>query len=150
MLPNVCNNTDKLFETRRVTVLAFLKDWLFKEEDGNATIETVLWMPFFVALFTLIVDGTIIFNNHSNVLRIVHDANRAFSVGRVESGTDCENLIAANAKHISDNLEVQTVVVDGVITTRVRIPVEDMDMTGLFTSIADATLTINAQHFLEI
>ena len=107
-------------------------------------------MPFFVALFTLIVDGTIIFNNHSNVLRIVHDANRAFSVGRVETGAAAEQMIAANAAHISKNMEIQTIVSNGIIVTRVRIPVKDMDMTGLFSGIADATLTINAQHYLEI
>ena len=107
-------------------------------------------MPFFVALFTLIVDGTIIFNNHSNVLRIVHDANRAFSVGHNKSGAETENMIMANAAYISGNMKVSTSVTNGIISTVVKIPARDMDMTGLFSGIAGATITINAQHYLEL
>ncbi len=121
-----------------------------RSEEGSATIEAVMWMPFFVALFTLIVDATIIFNNHSNVLRIVHDANRAFSVGRFESGAETETSIRNNAAHISSGMTVQTSVTNGVIVTEVKVPVSDLDMTGLFSSIASATLTIHAQHYLEI
>ncbi len=149
MLPQVCDFVEKTSPPRRKSVFGKLKSW-FAHEDGSATIESVLWMPFFVALFTLIVDGTLIFNNHSNVLRVVHDANRAFSVGRLESGAETEAFIKKNAYHISRNIDVSTVVVDGVIATRVEIPAADMDMTGLFTGIAAATLTINAQHYLEI
>ena len=149
MLPDVCQSREEPRTNRRPTLLEKLKA-RFRAEDGNATIESVLWMPFFVALFTLIVDGTVIFNNHSNVLRIVHDANRAFSVGNVESGAETETLIAANAAHISSNLSVTTSVTNGIINTVVRVPAGDMDMTGLFSSIAGATITINAQHYLEL
>lgn len=122
----------------------------FKKEDGTATVEAVLWIPFFFALFTLVVDGSIIFNNHSNMLRIVHDTNRAYSVGQIESGAQAEATIKAKAAHISNNIKVKTFVDNGVINTFVEVPVEDMDMTGLFTGIASARLTINSQHYLEL
>ena len=121
-----------------------------KSEDGSSTIETVLWMPFFVALFSLIVDGTLIFNNHSNVLRVVHDANRALSVGRLTSGAEAEKMILAGAAHISANMKVSTQVSNGVIYTVAKVPVGDLDMTGIFSGIASSVITINAQHFLEL
>ena len=149
MLSDVRNTNGTQGNARRSWLPAFLKPF-FKAEDGNATVETVLWMPFFVALFTLIVDGTMIFNNHSNVLRIVHDANRAFSVGHYESGPETAKMIMANAAHISSNMKVETVVSNGIIVTVAKIPVADLDMTGLFGGMSGATLTVNAQHFLEL
>lgn len=149
MLPVVCEEKCKTEKAHLWKVPAFLKSFQ-RSERGNATIETVLWMPFFVALFTLIVDGALIFNHHSNVLRIVHDANRALSVGRYESGAEAEDMIKANTAHISSNLTVSTTVVDGIIATVVQVPAADLDMTGLFSGISNATLTVNAQHYLEM
>ncbi|MDJ0827251.1 MAG: TadE/TadG family type IV pilus assembly protein [Rhodobacter sp.] len=149
MLSGVCKMKKKAKSARRGSAFAFLKTFK-RSENGSTSIETVLWMPFFVALFSLIVDGTLIFNNHSNVLRIVHDANRALSVGRIDSGAEAETLILANAAHISSNMTVDTVVTNGVIQTVAVVPVSDLDMTGLFSGIAAVNLTVNAQHYLEL
>ncbi len=133
----------------RFNVIARLKARM-RNEDGGATIETVMWMPFFAALFTLIVDGTLIFHNHSNVLRVVQDANRALSVGRFDTVAEAQTAIQTNAAHLSSNINVETTVTGGIINTTVRVPAADLDMTGLFTGISNATLTINAQHYMEL
>ena len=145
-------NRDKCTENTKAprwTLRALLKPFL-REEDGNATVEAVMWMPFFVALFSLVVDGTAIFNKHSNVLRIMHDANRSFSVGRHISPEATMTAIKNNAAYITPNMKVETVVSGGVIYTTALIPVSDLDITGLFTGITSAALTINSQHYLEL
>jgi len=149
MLPHKRVKADRKNRTNRWSVSRILKFWV-TSEDGSGTVDTVLWMPFFVGLFALIVDGTMIFNNQSNVLRIVHDANRGLSVGRYESGAEAEKVILANTAHISANIKVKTAVVDGVIQTVALVPVADLDLTGAFSGIAGATLTINAQHYMEL
>ena len=100
--------------TRRWSVRSLFKRFT-RAEDGNATVETVMWMPIFVALFSLVVDGTAIFNKHSNVLRIMHDANRSFSVGRYASPEETMKAITVNAAYITPNIKVDTQVVNGMI-----------------------------------
>ncbi len=120
------------------------------EEDGSATIEVVLWLPFILAIFTLIVDATVIFHNHSNVLRIVQDANRGLSVGRYESEQEAEDQITNRLAGLSANVTADTDILGGVINTVVTIPASDMDIIGFWAGIRDITLTIRAQHFKEL
>jgi len=148
-MPDVCDIRNETGKAPRWSLRSLLKPFL-RAEDGNATIEAVLWMPFFVALFSLVVDGTAIFNKHSNVLRIMHDANRSFSVGRHASPEETMTAILANAAYITPNMKVETTVSNGMIYTVAKIPVSDLDITGLFTGITSAALTINSQHYLEL
>jgi len=48
-------------------------DWKsFREEtDGLATIESVLWLPFFVFFLVLIADTSFIFHNQALITRVV-------------------------------------------------------------------------------
>ena len=66
-----------------------------KNEDGNATIEAVLWLPFFLAAFTLVMDATMIFHNQSYILRVVQDTNRGVSIGKFQSESEAEEYIVA-------------------------------------------------------
>jgi len=80
----------------------------------------------------------------------MHDANRSFSVGRHISPEATMTAIKNNASYITPNMTVDTQVSNGVIYTVAQIPVSDLDITGLFTGITAATLTINSQHYLEL
>ncbi len=148
-MSNVCDKSTKNTKAPRRSLRAFFSPFL-REEDGNATVEAVMWMPIFVAIFSLVVDGTAVFNKHSNVLRIMHDANRSFSVGKHASADATMAAIKTNASYISPNMTVDTQVVNGVIYTVAQVPVSDLDVTGLFTGITSATMTINSQHYLEL
>ena len=58
----------------------------FTNEEGSATIETVIWLPIFTILLTMIINLSMVFFSESQILRVVQDGNRAFSLGRLEDG----------------------------------------------------------------
>ncbi len=121
----------------------------WRRDDGSATIEAVLWMPFFLAAFTFVVDGTMIFHNHSQILRVVQDANRGLSVGRYDTEAETETEIEARLASVSPNTNATTSISAGVIRTTVTVPAADLDVIGMFAGLAAPTLTLTTQHFLE-
>ncbi len=138
--------------SQREPIGAAVKRWLAKvvaDEDGNVTIEAVLWFPFFIAVFALIVDVSMILHNHSYVMRVVQDANRAFSTGQFVDENATEAFIAQALNHLSDSVVAQTALVDGIISTYVTIPAHDMDITGTFSSISSINIHVGATHFFE-
>ncbi len=120
-----------------------------QDEAGSATIEAVLWLPFFIAAFTMVVDGSMIFHNHSQILRVTQDANRAFSVGRYADEATTESQIEAALSTLSDNAAATTTVSNGIISTTVTVPAGDIDVIGIFQSLTTPTITIRAQHLME-
>lgn len=111
------------------------------DEQGSTTVEVVIWTPIFILLFCLIVDATMIFGKQAEVLRIVQDANRATSVGRLVSTGDTETYIEARIGHISPNATVSTVFESGVIVSTVTMPSSDLTATDFI----DAFTTINVR-----
>lgn len=112
-----------------------------KDERGSTTVEVVIWTPIFILLFCLIVDATMIFGKQAEVLRIVQDANRATSVGRLVSTGDTETYIEGRIGHISPNATVSTVFESGVIVSTVTMPSSDLTATDFI----DAFTTINVR-----
>ena len=55
------------------------------DTSGNATVEFVIWLPMVLLAFGLTVDVSMIFHSQSQVLRIVQDANRNASIGRLRT-----------------------------------------------------------------
>ena len=123
-----------------------------RNEDGSATIETVLWLPFFVALFALIADASLMFNAQASLTRTVQDANRAYSVGILESETEAESYvlarIGADASADADTT-IQTTVADGIISTTVSVEAGHFTAIGVFNTFTDLRLTVQAQHMME-
>jgi len=121
----------------------------FRKTDGSATVESVLWIPVFFVLFGLMVDVSMIFSGQSRVLRVIQDANRNLSVGRLDSESDTQDWVIAQLANLSTNVTVNTDIVSGVATTVVTIPARDLEMLGLFTSLNNLTVSVTSQHFIE-
>lgn len=121
-----------------------------RNEDGSATIEVVLWLPVLVGLFTLIVDASVMFHNHSSVTRMVQDANRAFSVGRYETVDEVEAELLSRLHNLSERATAQTSLNNGLIDTVVLVPAGDLDVIGIFEGLTNFSFTIRAQHLQEI
>ena len=69
-----------------------------RSEDGASTVETVLWIPVFIAIFALLFDIAMIFNGQAATLRVIQEANRDFAVGQITTE-------AATQTRVKDNLE---------------------------------------------
>ncbi len=119
------------------------------ETRGSATIEAVLWLPLFFALFGLMTDAAMVFNGHSRVMRVVQDANRNLSVGRLADEAETEAYIVAALSGLSPNATASTTIVSGVATTTAFIPATDLEILGMFSAISSITLNVTAQHYIE-
>ncbi len=124
--------------------------FLIRDEDGAASIETVILMPLFLMILAAIVDATMIFYGQAQVLRVVQDANRAMSIGRLTSAEETAGFVRSALVDFGDALQATSVVDNGVVTTRVTVPARDMQILGTFEMFDGIVLTISAQHLLEI
>ena len=126
----------------------------WRQEDGTATIEFVLWLPILVAVIALTADAALIFGAKANVLRVVQDANRAASIGRFKEEPNfaraVENYVRANIGTYANRATISTEVINGnVVSTTVRIPSGELMATGFLGQLTGINVTINAQHMLE-
>lgn len=129
--------------------ISTLRTRLREDESGAVTVEAVLWLPVFIFFFCAIVDLSFVFHQQAEAYRVVQDANRAFSVGRLGGIDETEAWITERLGHVSPRSEVETSVTDGVILTQLALPVEDMDATGMFGFLRGYKVTIASEHFLE-
>ncbi len=125
-----------------------------KQEEGSATVEAVLWIPMFVALFVLITDASLLFNGQAQMLKIVQDANRAYSTGQFETTDEVEDWVLAQVLSTSANAQVvsvvdTSVVPAGIIETTLNIPAGDLDAVGIIASLADFTMSVGSKQYVE-
>ena len=118
-------------------------------EDGTATIEAVIWLPAFFAIFALIADTSTIFGSESQVLRIIQDANRNLSTGYTATAADAQSYIVSHIDYVSPNAVVSTQIAGNVITTSVEMPLTDITATGLVDVFLSGSVTVSADHVME-
>lgn len=120
-----------------------------KEESGSATVEAVLWLPLFVVVFVMIADVSFVFHRQSQMMRIVQDANRAFSVGRLSSEDETETFVTDALAGLSGSAVAVTTLDAGVISTRVQVPVTDLVAVGFFNFLSGYNIEVSSEHYLE-
>ncbi|WP_424941483.1 TadE/TadG family type IV pilus assembly protein [Aliiroseovarius sp. S253] len=120
-------------------------------EDGTATVETVLWLPVLFMIFVLIINTSFVFYKQSIIMRVVQDANRALSVKRLDSVDDTQTYIKTRISHLSSNGTATTTINEstGVITSTAVIPVSDLVFNGKFNFLEDFSVRVSSQHFVE-
>lgn len=127
-----------------------LKNTFFAREDGNASVETVIWLPIFGLLLGLIMNVSMLFFNESQILRFVQDANRAFSLGRIQNPEDVEAYILNKLAYLNATISIETVVSNGSVSTRLTAPATDVMPFGFLSSaFQGVTIGVSAQHFIE-
>lgn len=120
-----------------------------RNSEGSATVESVLWLPVFFALFGLMTDAAMIFNGHSRVMRVIQDGNRNFSTGRFSNTDETEAWIIAELSGLSNNITVVTEELSGVATTTAFVPARDLEILGMFSALNEMTISITSQHYIE-
>lgn len=121
-----------------------------RNDAGSGTIETVLWVPVFALIIGLIADTSLIFGRQAEALRVVQDANRALSIGRLLTPEAAEAYVLDAISEISPNATVDTEVVDGIIITRLNMPASDLSATGIFATFDSVTVNITSEFMSEV
>ena len=124
----------------------------FRRSDGTATVEAVLWFPIFIAVFGLMVDSAMIFNGQAKVLRVVQDANRNLSIGRLDTDAEVEAYIRAELAMIGvtpSRTEALSDATTGTVSTLVLVPASQLQLLGYFSVLMNLALPVTAQHMRE-
>ena len=119
-------------------------------EEGTASVEAVLWLPLFFLTLGIITDVTMIFHGYTQALRVMQDANRSLSVGRLETTAAAETFIEAALAPLSAAASATSTTVDGIVTTVVTLPAADLQILGVLSQFNTLTLTLRAQHMVEV
>lgn len=127
----------------------------FRGEEGSSTIEAVLWLPVFFVFFALVADASFLFFGQNKAYRIIQEANRTVSTGYLRGATEeeTETLVEAFVRDSLDDYApdawVNADIAMGKITTQVRIPSNDLTITGVFGALTDVSVTAQATQFIE-
>lgn len=127
-----------------------ISDFL-RDSNGSATIEFLLWMPVLTTLISVSADSALYFGYKSIVMRIVDDANRSASIGRLTSATATEEYVedrlGSYAEHATVTVTWSTTT--GLVTTTVSIPTEYVTATGLLEALNVTSLYVRSQRLTE-
>lgn len=119
------------------------------DEGGGATIETVLWLPLVVFVFAIAVDYSMVFHGQSQALRVIQDANRNVSIGRLKTTSAAESYVRDRLATISASTTAVSAISSGVITTTVTMPLRDLQITGLVPVLGSGGIRVSADHLIE-
>lgn len=120
-----------------------------KDESGSATVEAVLWLPVFFAFIIIVADASFIFFGQNQAHRLVQDANRQYSIGRLADLDELDAYLTASLAPFAPNASVSTAEDLGIVKSSVSIPASDLVAVGLITALRDATIFVGASHYVE-
>lgn len=123
---------------------------LARKEDGGATIEAVLWFPVFFLFFVMMADAATIFMNQARALRVVQDGNRLYATGFFASDEAFKDWVETQLDPISPSAVVIPAPTAATISTTVRLPASEIDLSGVTGVFKSLTFTVNAQHLREV
>ena len=119
------------------------------EEKGAVTVASVLWLPFFVFLMTMIFDVAMIFHGQARAHGIAEDVSRALSVGQISSYEEANEIVLASLSRISPNATTQSGSQDAIIQTIIRMPTSDLAGVGFFSSLTEFEIVAVAHMVRE-
>lgn len=131
--------------------VTLLKRFRREERGSAATVEVALWLPIFMMFLMLVIDVSSIYNQQSQIIRIVQDVNRAYAVGKFDSDSDVEAFIetAIAGYTTKATIDVDTVTTPGLIQTTVDIPATELMPVNRFAPFRNATVSVAAQQLSE-
>lgn len=121
----------------------------FRQEQGTATVEFVIWLPVVMLVFAIIVDVSLILGGEAQALRVVQDANRGLSVGYFLKVEDAKAYVLKQVKPLSSNAKIDITVINGVINSRLTMPAKDLMSTGFYDSFINLNVTVVAEFLSE-
>lgn len=122
--------------------------WM-RGQDGSVSVEAALWLPIFMGLILLVTNTSLVFYGQSQAMRVVQDANRAFSTGRLATEAEVQDFIIERLAPLTSAPIVETVVHQGVIYTTAQLPVEDLAHIGRLNMFSGYHVNVASQFFVE-
>jgi Flp pilus assembly protein TadG len=113
------------------------------------SIEALFWFITTVLIAGVFVDASAIFHAQSNVLRIMQDANRAYSVGMITTPAAHKAYIEARLAPVSPTAEATSSETNDILTTVVTVPAADFQILGIFRQINSVELAFTSRHLVE-
>ena len=120
-----------------------------RKDDGNATVEMTLWLPFMLAFFLAIGEMGMVFYGQSRMLEVAQAATRQASVGRLQTSSELAAYVSSRLAPMTPNASVINQVDKGIITTAVTVPINDLAPFGFFTELVTGDVTVVAQQVAE-
>lgn len=120
-----------------------------REPDGSATLETVLWMPVYVFLLTLVFDTSMVFFNQSQILRVIQDANRGYATGQIRTLAETEQAIQGAVARMGAEAKVSSTQTGSILRSEVTVRAGDLGGVGMLRRIGNIEFTLGAQHMVE-
>lgn len=125
----------------REAFFAFLSD-----QRGSASLEFVIWVPFFMLLLMLMVDVSTIYFNQTQMMHVSRDAARRMSMGQLEP----ETLTAFVQGHLTNAVTVTNCSIDETACVRISRPFENMAIFGnAFTSLIGRDMSASTSMRVE-
>lgn len=127
----------------------FIPRAFFRQENGTATVEFVIWIPVVMLIFAIIVDVSMILGGKAQALRVVQDANRGLSVGYFQTVAAAKTFVLAQVKPLSSNATIDITVTNGIINSRLTMPASDLMSTGFYDNMLNINVTVVAEFLSE-
>lgn len=119
------------------------------DQSGVISVESVLWLPFFLVFVALIVDTSLLFHGQTKTMRIVQDANRLASTGVLADAEAVKAQVLSRVNEFSANARVESVFGGETVTTTVRLPAGDLVAIGLIQTLANFDVAVSSRHLVE-
>jgi len=122
-----------------------------RDEGGSATVEAVIWIPFFFFILMLITDASLAFFARAQAFRAIEDGNRSFSVGSLSDRAATKSFIEARFDSLSPSA---TATVDyestsRIITTQLKFPAREVVLFNTLGVMTGWEIEVSAQQYKE-
>jgi len=123
--------------------------YFWRDQEGSATIEAVLWIPMFFFTLLLVMEGSLIFNAQALAMRIVQDTNRAIAVGIYPDSATAQAQLLTRIRTLSPTATASARIENGLAISSVRMPVGDLSRFGFFRNSESLVISASSQQLVE-
>lgn len=94
----------------------------WSNEDGSPTVESVIWIPIFVAVLVLMTNLSLVFYEQSSISRVVQDTNRLVALRYLTDEAAAEAYLNTQLSDIAGIMTANTEIAGLYVTTTVTVP----------------------------
>ena len=127
-----------------------------RDDSGAATVEAVLWFPFYVMLFLLIIDVSLMFHGQAKAQRVARDVTRLASMNFFADASSAldESEMKSRAEtlvHAFSPRATVTTHVDGdSVQVFISMPNTDLTVARFYDFFVGGDIKVSAAHLLEV